>query len=80
MVHEIWQFMVMQSPAAIAKVGEVKESAYLRLDQDQINEKNNIVMLNIFVGEALAIRTLCQSYTLAERSIIGLAVSCVEMR
>jgi hypothetical protein len=35
---------------------------YLRFDQDKIDEQDNIIMFDVFVGEALAIGTLCQSY------------------
>lgn len=37
-------------------------------------------MLNIFVGEAFAVRTLCQSYAFSKRAIISFAVGCVEVR
>ena len=38
---------------------------YLWLDEDQINEEHNKVMLYIFVGEALASRTLREPHTFA---------------
>lgn len=38
---------------------------HLWLYQDQIDEEHNIVMLDVFVGKALAPRTLCQSHIAA---------------
>jgi len=32
---------------------------YLRLDQDKINEQDDKIMLDIFVGKVFAVRTLC---------------------
>lgn len=52
---------------------------YLRFDQYQIDEEDNIIMLNIFIGESLAVWTLREAYTLAKCSIISFAVRCVEM-
>jgi hypothetical protein len=40
-------------------------TAYLRFDQDQVNEENNKIMLDIFVCEAFASRALSQSDALA---------------
>ena len=52
-------------------------SVDLRLDQDQVNEEDHKVMFDIFVGEALTARALCQSYTFAQSAIIGFAVGGV---
>jgi hypothetical protein len=38
---------------------------YLWLDQYQIDEQHDKIMLNIFVGKALASRTLCEPHTFA---------------
>jgi len=51
---------------------------YLWLDQDQINEQHHEVMFDVFIGEPLAARTLSQSNSFAERSIIRFAVGCVK--
>lgn len=59
--------------------GAIVGKAHLRLDQHQVDEQHDVVMLNVFIGEALAIWTLCQSDTFAERPIIGFAVGCVEV-
>jgi hypothetical protein len=48
--------------------------SYLRLYKHQINKQNHIIMLNIFVGEPLAARTLRQTHPFAERAIIGFAI------
>ena len=50
------------------------DKVYLRFDEDQINEDNHIIVLDIFVGKALAPWTLCQSHPFAERPIVSLAV------
>lgn len=52
---------------------------HLRLDQDKIDEQHDKIMLDIFICEALAARTLCQAHTFAERAIIGFAVRSVEL-
>ena len=52
--------------------------SYLGLDQHQIDEQNDHIMLDIFVGEALAPRTLRQSHTLAQRFVVGFAVGRVQ--
>lgn len=52
---------------------------YLWLDQHQINEEDDIVMLDVFVGEAFAARALGQADALAEGVIVGLAVGGVEV-
>jgi hypothetical protein len=47
---------------------------YLRFDQNQINEQHHEIMLDIFVGEAFAARTLRQPHSLSQGFIIGFAV------
>jgi hypothetical protein len=49
-----------QSNARPAKIKAYQDwqITHLRLNQDQINEKHDEVMLDIFVGEAFASRTL----------------------
>jgi len=37
-------------------------------------------MLNILVGEAFAVRTLCQSYAFSKRAVVSFAVGCVQVR
>lgn len=53
--------------------------SHLRFDQDEINEENDKVVLDIFVGESLAARALCQSDSLSQGSIVSFAVGRVEM-
>ena len=50
---------------------------YLRLDQDQVNEEDNVIMLDILVGKTFTIRTLGQAHTFSKRAIIGPAVGSV---
>lgn len=52
---------------------------YLWFDQHQIDEEDDIVMLDVFVGETLAARALGQADALAERVIVGLAVGGVKV-
>jgi hypothetical protein len=51
----------------------------LWFDEDKINEENNKVVLHIFVCKALAMWTLCQTNTFAQRTIISFAVRGVEV-
>lgn len=51
---------------------------YLRLDQYEVNKQHDKVMLDVFVGELLAARTLCQSHALAQRSVVGFRVLGVQ--
>jgi hypothetical protein len=46
----------------------------LRLDQDQVDEEDDKVMFDVFVGEAVALRTLGQAHALAQGAVVGLAV------
>jgi hypothetical protein len=52
--------------------------AYLWFDQDQIDKKDNKIMLDIFVCKTLAAWTLCQANTLSQGAIIGLTVCRVQ--
>ena len=52
---------------------------YLRLDQHQVNEQHYEVMLDVFVGEALAAWALSQADALSKRTVIGFAVGRVEL-
>jgi hypothetical protein len=54
--------------------------SHLRFDQHQIDEQYHMVMLDIFVGEAFALWALRQPNALAETSVIGFAVGCVQGR
>ena len=55
-----------------------KTSAYLWFDQDQIEKKDNKIMLDIFVCETLATRALCQANALSQGTVIGLTVCRVQ--
>ena len=59
---------------------EKDETTHLRLNQDEINEQDHKVVLDIFVREPLATRTLRQTHTLAQRAVVGLAVGRVQVR
>lgn len=50
----------------------------LRLDQHQIDEEHHEVVLDVFVREALAARTLRQPHAFAETAVVGFAVFVVE--
>ena len=52
--------------------------ACLRLDQDHVDKEHDKVVLDVFVGKALAARTLCQTDAPAERTVVGAAVGGVE--
>jgi len=52
---------------------------HLRLDQDQVNEQHDEVMLDVFVGEALAARALGEPDAFAQRPVIRLAVCRVQL-
>jgi hypothetical protein len=54
--------------------------SYLRLDKDEINEEDDFIVLNIFVCEALAVRTLSQSHSFPKRAVICFAVCRVQVR
>ena len=51
----------------------------MRLDQDQVDEQDDKVMLDIFVGETLAIGALSEPDSFSERAIIGFAVDGVKL-
>jgi hypothetical protein len=52
---------------------------YLWFDQDQIDEEDDEVMLDIFVGEALAAGALGQAHAFAEGLVVGFAVGRVQV-
>lgn len=61
-------------------VGSGRErEAYLRLDQHQVDEQHHEVVLDVFVGEALAPRALRQPHALAQRPVIRCAVGVVQL-
>jgi len=53
-------------------------SVDLRLDQHQVDKQHHKVMFNVFISESFASRTLCETHTLSQRYIVGLAVFSVE--
>jgi hypothetical protein len=50
---------------------------YLRLDKDEINEDHDEIMLDVFVREPLAARTLRKTHSFAQGSVIGATVCAV---
>lgn len=58
---------------------EKKMSIHLGFDQDQIDEEDDEVMLDIFVGESFAARTLGQTHSFSKRAVISLAVRGVKL-
>lgn len=53
---------------------------YLRLDEHQVDEDHDKVVFNVFIGEALAPRTLGQSHAFALGAVIGTTVGAVQVR
>lgn len=51
---------------------------YLRLNQNQINKKDHEIMLDIFIREALAARTLREAYAFAEGLVVGFGIGRIE--
>jgi hypothetical protein len=49
----------------------------LRLYEHQVDEDDDEVVLDVFVGEALAAWALCEADALAERAVVCFAVGCV---
>lgn len=62
-----------------AKPVEEQVAVDLRLDEDKIDEEDDVIVLDIFVGKQLTARALSQTDTLAEGAVIGLAVGGIEM-
>lgn len=60
------------------KTREKNRSSYLRFDQNEIDKEHYEIMLDIFIGEPLTARALCQTYTFSERTVIGFAIGRVE--
>ena len=54
------------------------QRAYLRLNQHEIDEQHDKVVLDIFVGELVALRALRQPYAFAERPVVRLGVLRVQ--
>ena len=52
----------------------------LRFDQNKIDEQDDEIMFDIFVRESLAARTLRKTDSFTQRSIVGFAVSRVQIR
>lgn len=53
---------------------------HLRLDQNQVDKQNHKVILDVFIGKALAPRALRQAYAFSQGSIVGAAVRAIQMR
>jgi len=65
-------------PTKIATDVWIDGGTNLRLDQHQIDKQHHKIMLDIFVREALAARTLRQPHAFAETAVVGFAVFVVE--
>lgn len=52
---------------------------YLRFDEHQIDEDHDKVIFDVFVGKALAARTLRQSHAFALGSIIGATIRAIQV-
>lgn len=50
---------------------------YLWLDEHKVDEDHDKVILDVFVGEALAARTLGQSHAFALGAVIGATVRAI---
>jgi hypothetical protein len=51
----------------------------LGLDQDQVNKQDDKIVLDIFVGESLAVGALCETDSFPESSIVGFTVHGVQL-
>ncbi len=51
----------------------------LRLDEDEVDEEHDEVMLDVFVGEALAAGALGEADAFAGGAVVGFAVGRVEL-
>jgi hypothetical protein len=54
--------------------GDVWYATCLRLYENQVDEHDDKVMLDVFVGEALAPWALCETDALAERAVVCFAI------
>lgn len=50
---------------------------YLRLDKNEINEDHNEIVLDVFVREPLAARTLRQTHTFTQGTVISATICTV---
>jgi hypothetical protein len=51
----------------------------LGLDQDQVNKQDDKIVLDIFVGESLAVGALRETDSFPESSIVGFTVHGVQL-
>lgn len=51
---------------------------HLRLDQDEIDEQDDKVVLDVFVGKFLAVGALREADAFAEGAVVGFGVGGVE--
>lgn len=58
----------------------VSSPSYLRFDKHEVDKDHDKVILDIFVGEPLAARTLRQSDAFALGAVIGTTVGAVQVR
>ena len=71
-------YLRSHQPSCAVPISPLEVGSHLRLYQHQIDEKHDKIMLDVFIREALATWTLCQSHAFAERAVIGFAVFGVE--
>jgi hypothetical protein len=64
--------------SGLYKEGVAGCRTYLRLDQDQINEKHNKIMLNVFIAEPPAVLAHSEAHAMACRLVICARVLCVQ--
>lgn len=58
----------------------IRVATDLWLDEHQVDKDHNEVIFHVFVGEALAARTLGQSHALPLRTVIGTTVCAIQVR
>ena len=60
-------------------MSRLRASTHLRFDENEVNKEDNKVMFYIFVCKTFAVRTLCQSDTFSQRSVVSFAICRVEV-
>lgn len=71
--------MAVDLSSWLAGFPAVSRLAYLRFYQDKVNKEHDKVIFDVFVGESLAARTLRQAHAFTQRSIVGAAISAVQV-
>jgi hypothetical protein len=71
---DLWREAVSSDNICILHI-----SPYLWFDEDEVDEDHDEVVFDVFVGEALAARTLRQSHTFTLGAIISTTVGAIQV-